>query len=195
MAGLRRILSWPTAKPYRSKDIHHPVDGRPALDDDGHVTWDEHDIENPENWSLARRAYITVCAVLLVVNATFASASPSGCLESISRSFDVSAEAAGLTITLFLLGYCAGPLVFAPLSEFYGRRAIFCLTFLAYTAANFLCAFAPNFGGLLAGRFLTGTFVSAPLSNSPGVLADLWGPADRANAMAGFGPSSAGSCS
>lgn len=186
MAGLSQILSWPTAKPYRSKDIHHPVDGRPALDDDGHVTWDEHDIENPQNWSLARRAYITVCAVLLVVNATFASASPSGCLESISRSFDVSAEAAGLTITLFLLGYCAGPLVFAPLSEFYGRRAIFCLTFLAYTAANFLCAFAPNFGGLLAGRFLTGTFVSAPLSNSPGVLADLWGPADRANAMAGF---------
>ncbi|ROW12726.1 hypothetical protein VMCG_00291 [Cytospora schulzeri] len=184
--GLIRILSRPTAKPYRSKNIHHSGDRRPTLNDEGQVTWDQDDIENPLNWSVARRAYITVCAVLLVVNATFASASPSGCLESISASFHVSSEAAGLTITLFLLGYCAGPLVFAPLSEFYGRRLIFYATFLAYIASNFLCAFAPNFGGLLAGRFLTGTFVSAPLSNAPGVMADLWGPGERANAMAGF---------
>ena len=188
MAGLNlaRLLSRPTAKPYRSGDIHHSEDWRPTLNEEGHVTWDEDDIENPHNWSLARRTYVTICAVLLVVNATFASSSPSGCLESISEFFHVSTEAAGLTITLFLLGYCAGPLVFAPLSEFYGRRFIFYGTFTAYVAFNFLCAFAPNFGSLLVGRFLAGTFVSAPLSNAPGVLADLWGPVERSNAMAGF---------
>ncbi|KUI54426.1 hypothetical protein VP1G_01706 [Cytospora mali] len=186
MVSLKRILSRPTAKPYRSRNIYHSSDRRPTLNNEGHLTWDEDDIENPQNWSIARRAYITICAVLLVVNATFASSSPSGCLESISEWFDVSTEAAGLTITLFLLGYCAGPLVFAPLSEFYGRRIIFYVTFLAYIACNFLCAFAPNFGSLLVGRFLTGTFVAAPLSNSPGVMADLWRPVERANAMAGF---------
>ncbi len=95
-------------------------------------------------------------------------------------------EVTGLTITLFLLGYCAGPLIFAPLSEFYGRRYIFYITFICYIAFSFLCAFAPNFGSLLVGRFLAGTFVSAPLTNAPGVLADLWGPAARGNAMAGF---------
>ncbi len=89
-------------------------------------------------------------------------------------------------MTLFLLGYCAGPLVFAPLSEFYGRRFIFSTTFLVYLAFTFLCAFAPNFASLLVGRFLAGTFVSAPLSNGPGVLADLWGPVERGNAMAAF---------
>ena len=98
----------------------------------------------------------------------------------------MSQEAAGLVITLFLLGYCAGPLVFAPLSEFYGRRYVFYVTFLSYFAFNFLCAFAPNFGGLLVGRFFTGTFASAALSNSPGVLADIWGPIERGNAMALF---------
>lgn len=91
-----------------------------------------------------------------------------------------------MTITLFLLGYCAGPLIFAPLSELYGRRWIFYITFSLYIVFNFLCAFAPNFGALLVGRFLTGTFVSAPLSNAPGVLADLWDPLERGNAMAGF---------
>lgn len=186
MAGISRILSRPTAKPYRTHHIRHSVEQPPTLDDDGHLAFDEGDIENPQNWSMARRAYITICVVLLVVNATFASSSPSGCLESISQWFGVSTEAAALTVTLFLLGYCAGPLVFAPLSEFYGRRIIFYITFLSYIAFNFLCAFAPNFASLLVGRFLTGTFVSAPLSNSPGVLADVWNPVERANAMAGF---------
>lgn len=98
----------------------------------------------------------------------------------------VSQEAAGLVITLFLLGYVAGPLLWGPLSEFYGRRYVFYVTFIAYFAFTFLCAFTPNFGGLLVGRFLTGTFASAALSNSPGVLADIWGPIERGNAMALF---------
>lgn len=184
MAAVTRILSYAGNKPYRSHNIHY----EPAihLNEDGFVDFTPDDIENPRNWSLTRRVSITVTAVLLVVNATFASSSPSGCFGSISEEFGVSTEVAGLTITLFLLGYCAGPLIFAPLSEFYGRRWIFYISFALYLIFNFLCAFAPNLAALLVGRFLTGTFVSAPLSNSPGVLADLWDPLQRSNAMAGF---------
>ncbi|KAI2622345.1 MFS general substrate transporter [Hypoxylon sp. NC1633] len=184
MVQLGRILSRATAKPYRTGDLE--LDERPYLNENGYVDFKPDDIENPHNWRAARRWYVTVCAVLLVVNATFASSAVSACLGSVSEEFGISEEAAGLTITIFLLGYCAGPLIFAPLSEFYGRRWIFYSTFLLYIAFNFLCAFAPNFGSLLVGRFLTGTFVSAPLSNGPGVLADLWGPVERGNAMAIF---------
>ena len=184
MDNLERILSRPVAKPYRSRNL---TDDLPFhLNKDGHLDFAPNDIENPKNWSPARRWYITVTAILLVVNATFASSSPSGCLESISEELHVGTEAAGLVITLFLLGYCAGPLIWAPLSEFFGRRWIFYGTFLAYFAFNFLCAFTPNFGGLLVGRFLTGTFASAALSNAPGLLADIWGPIERGNAMALF---------
>ena len=142
--------------------------------------------EDPKNWSWGRRVYITVVAILLVVNATFASSSPSGCLVGISEEFNISVEASGLVITLFLLGYCAGPLLWAPLSEFYGRRWIFYGTFICYFAFNFLCAFTSTFAGLLVGRFFTGTFASAALSNAPGVLVDIWDPIDRGNAMALF---------
>ncbi|KAI1262769.1 MFS general substrate transporter [Xylariaceae sp. FL1019] len=185
---IERLLSRPTAKPYRTGNLEpSSSSSEPYLNDEGYIDFKPgDDIENPHEWSSARRFYITVCCVMLVVNATFASSSPSGCIKGIAESFDVSTEAAGLTITLFLLGYVAGPLVFAPLSEFYGRRWIFYMTFLSYILFNFLCAFAPNFGSLLVGRFLTGTFVSAPLSNGPGVLADLWGPVERGNAMAVF---------
>ena len=105
---------------------------------------------------------------------------------SISKELHVSEEASGLVITLFLLGYVFGPLLWAPLSEFYGRRYVFYGTFVLYFAFTFLCAFTPNFAGLLVGRFLTGTFCSAALSNSPGLLADIWGPIERGNAMALF---------
>lgn len=120
------------------------------------------------------------------MNATFASSSPSGCLGSIARDFGISEEAAGLVITLFLLGYCAGPLIWAPLSEFYGRRYIFYITFFLYWVFNFLCAFTPNFAGLLVGRFICGTAASAALSNTPGVLADIWGPIERGLSIALF---------
>jgi len=106
--------------------------------------------------------------------------------QNISEHFHVSREVAGMTVTLFLLGYVAGPLVFAPLSELYGRRMIFWITFVLHLAFNFLCAFAPNFGSLLVGRFLTGTFVSSPMTNVPGVLADLWDSFSRGVTMAGF---------
>ncbi|KAJ3484866.1 hypothetical protein NLG97_g6955 [Lecanicillium saksenae] len=115
-----------------------------------------------------------------------ASSAPSAVGESLTKQFNVSTEVSALTVTLFLLGYCSGPLIFAPLSEFYGRRLIFIITFAGYVAFGFLVAWPPNFAGLLVGRFLTGVFASAPLSNAPGVLVDLWNPIHRATAFACF---------
>ena len=209
METLERVLSRPVAKPYRSRNVQ---DEGVYLNDEGLLDFNpDYDIESasmvpfppvaglrwsriadltvcadPKCWSTARRGYITSIAVLLVVNATFASSAPSGCLHSIGETFNVSREASGLVITLFLLGYCAGPLLWAPLSEFYGRRYIFHLTFFGYFVFNFACAFTPTFAGLLVARFLTGTFASAAISNSPGVLADIWDPVERGNAMALF---------
>lgn len=185
-ARVERIFSKPVAKPYRTRKFGNDA---PHVNEDGHLDFPEGDIENPKNWSNSRRWYITVVSVMLVVNATFASSSPSGALDGpngIAEQFHVSTEAAGLVITLFLLGYCFGPLFWAPLSEFFGRRWIFYISFSLYLIFNFLCAFAPNFASLLVGRFLTGTFASSPLSNAPGVLADIWGPIERGNAMALF---------
>ncbi|QPC77518.1 hypothetical protein HYE68_008270 [Fusarium pseudograminearum] len=184
MAPIHRIFSSANNKPYRTTKLED--ENPPYLNEDGYVDFAPNDIRNPQNWSTPRRWGVTLAAVMLVLNATFASSSPSGCFPSLAKHFHVSELVAGLTITLFLLGYCAGPLVFAPLSEVYGRRWIFYITFTLYIIFNFLCAWAPNFGALLVGRFLTGTFVSAPLSNAPGVLADIWSPLERGNAMAGF---------
>ncbi|OKL62422.1 hypothetical protein UA08_02593 [Talaromyces atroroseus] len=159
------------------------LDERLFFDKDGYLEFAPDDPENPKNYSFGRKCYITAVAISLVINATFCSSAPSGTFQGISDDLHVSAEAAGLVTTLFLLGYCAGPLFWAPLSEFYGRRWIFYISFTIYLAFSFLCAFTPNFTGLLFGRFLTGTAASAALTNAPGILADIWGPVERGNAM------------
>ena len=104
----------------------HPAQGKLTstenifLDENGYVAFSPEDPDNPKNWSRARKYWITGLAILLVMNATFSSSAPSAVLQGISQDLDVSFEAAGLVTTCFLLGYVAGPLLWAPLSEFYG---------------------------------------------------------------------------
>ncbi|KAK7954594.1 MFS transporter [Apiospora saccharicola] len=177
---LSRVL-----KPYHTHELHYE-ESLPTLDDQGHLAFSPGDVENPKNWSSARRWWISFASVVAVINATFASSAPSGILQGISAEFGVTRQIAGLTITLFLLGYCAGPMVFAPLSEYYGRRWLLYLCMILYVVFNFLCAFTQNFAGLLVGRFLTGTFASSTLSNAPAIMADIWDNKDRGKAMAFF---------
>jgi len=183
--GTRQYIRRNVFKKARSQDSI-PA---PFLNGDGFVDFGPHDPSNPRNWSTARKWYITLCTSFLAMFGNIASSIPSGCLTSISKELHVSEEAAGLSLTLYLLGYSAGPFLFAPISEFYGRRIIFRTTFPVYLAFSVLCAFAPNFGALLVGRFLAGTFVSAVLSNTPGVLADVWDHMERGNALAIFSSS------
>lgn len=126
------------------------------FDENGHLQFGPDDLENPTNYAFGRKCYITAVVILLVMNAIFSSSAPTGSFEGVSEDLRVSIEAAGLVTTLFLLGYCAGPLFWAPLSEFYGRRWIFHISFTIYLAFGFLCAFTPHFSGLLVGRFCPG---------------------------------------
>ncbi|KAM0391097.1 hypothetical protein ACHAQC_007277 [Fusarium culmorum] len=174
--------SYMTSKSDTSHDRHNGL----YINDRGYVDFFPEDKENPRNWSKKRRWCITCIAVFLAMNGNFASSIFSGSVDSVVEEFGVSTVAASLTTSMFLLGFCAGPFVFAPLSEFYGRRWIFYITFIAYMAFNFLCAFPPNFRSLLVGRFLAGVFISAPLSTTPGVLVDLWDPIERGNATGIF---------
>jgi DHA1 family multidrug resistance protein-like MFS transporter len=92
----------------------------PFLNADGRLDFAPGDSENPSNWSTKRKCYITAVAILLVVNATFASSAPTGAFQGITKDLDVSNEVTGLVTTLFLLGYCTGPLIWAPASERWG---------------------------------------------------------------------------
>jgi MFS family permease len=48
------------------------------------------------------------------------------------------------------------------------------------------CALSPNIGALIVFRFLGGCFAASPLTNSGGVIADMWDAERRGDAMAIF---------
>jgi multidrug resistance protein len=139
-----------------------------------------------QNWGVVYRWYLTGVAGLLVLNSTFASSSPSGIVEDMEVYFGFSQEVAILTISLFVAGYCVGPILWGPLSETYGRRPIFIITFIIYTGFQVGCALSKNTASILVFRFLGGTFAAAPLTNSGALLADIWDGDHRGQAMSIF---------
>lgn len=108
-----------------------------STDPDGHIVFSYGDLEDPKNWSLWRKCYITSVGLLLAFNSPFASSAPAATIQSLMKDLEIPRETASLVTTLFLCGYVAGPLLWAPLSEHYGRKWVFRGTWIGYFA--FLC--------------------------------------------------------
>ncbi|KAF5323409.1 hypothetical protein D9611_005791 [Ephemerocybe angulata] len=142
------------------------------------VQFDKNDPRNPQNWTRARKWYLTMASGILVLNATFASSSPSGIFTNLVEEFHMSEKVGILTLSLFVAGYCVGPMLWGPLSEQYGRRPIHGFQIGA--------ALAPNTASILVFRFLGGTFAAAPLTNTGALISDIWDAETRGKALAIF---------
>ncbi|KAI0319040.1 MFS transporter [Amylostereum chailletii] len=140
--------------------------------------------DDPQSLPLFRRwlAVLVISSVGLCVTA----ASSAGAMTetAIGREFGIAHEAAVLTLSLFVLGLAAGPLLAGPCSEIYGRNAVYRVSFVLFFAGNFGVAFAPNFGCHLAFRFITGCCGSAFLSVAGGSVSDLFPKAEVPTPMA-----------
>ena len=77
--------------------------------------------------------------------------------------FGFGREVATLTISLFVAGYCVGPLFWGPLSETYGRKPVLFVSFVIYTAFQVGCALSKNTASIIIFRFLGGCFAASPL--------------------------------
>ncbi|KJA29613.1 hypothetical protein HYPSUDRAFT_31558 [Hypholoma sublateritium FD-334 SS-4] len=150
------------------------------------VQFDKDDPADPHNWSKTRRWYLTIASAILTLNATFASSAPSGIISQLTQDFHMSEIVAILTLSLFVTGYCVGPILWAPLSERYGRRPIFIISFFLYVCTQVGSALARNTASVLVFRFLGGTFAACPLSNSGAVISDIWDAETRGKALALF---------
>lgn len=151
------------------------------------VHWEgDDDPENPQNLGFWYKVYLTIFGAVLVLNSTFTSSAPNGIAESQIAYFGYSQEVNTLTISLWVAGYCLGPLLWGPLSERLGRRPVFLVSVFTYTIWNIACALSKNTASILVFRFLGGTFGAAPLTNSGGIIADVWDAKRRGIAMSLF---------
>lgn len=102
------------------------------------------------------------------------------------EEFNVGYTVAVLGTSLFLVGFGVGPLIWAPLSEVYGRRVAVLTPMFVAICFSFGSATAKDFQTLILTRFFGAFFASAPVTNTGGVMGDLYPPDYRAIAIAGY---------
>ncbi|CAE6429223.1 hypothetical protein ACGC1H_000937 [Rhizoctonia solani] len=173
-----------------NSDAHTEVNSDPESDNKYNlVTWDDKDPENPRNFSRFRKWTITLLSSALCLSVALGSSIVTGDIPGPMEEFQVSEEVVNLTVTLFVVGFGIGPLVFAPMSEILGRYPVYCISMGLYFIFTLPSALAPNIGCLIASRALAGIASSAPMTNVGGTLADIWDVEDRGAAMAVFSSS------
>ncbi|OAL57101.1 putative MFS transporter [Pyrenochaeta sp. DS3sAY3a] len=144
------------------------------------------DTRNPRNFPLRQKWLITSMVTISVFAVTMTSSAYSGSSNEIQIEFSISSEVNALGVALFVLGFAIGPLLWAPLSELYGRQLLFKTTLGIFTACVAGSAGANSAAALLTVRFLAGTFGASPLTNAGGVIADLFSSSQRGLGLAIF---------
>jgi MFS family permease len=177
----------------------------PSTDPDV-VDWDgPDDPKNPMNWPPRKKNTIValislitfITSVLtqesapiddvgiLTVSRPLASSVFAPAINQVMAEFNSTDEQlASFIVSVYLLGFCFGPLVLAPLSEMYGRLWIYHICNVLFIVFNVACALAPNLAGLIVFRLLAGLFGCCPLTLGAGSIADIIPQERRGAAMA-----------
>lgn len=113
-----------------------PVEQTP--DDKTVISFDHDDPDDPHNWPERKKIFVIFLGIVMVLNSTIGSSIASGATQEISRYFHVSnQEQLVLPVSIYLVGYVLGPLVFGPLSEAYGRKWVMIGTFVRMSSIQF----------------------------------------------------------
>uniref|UniRef100_A0A060T8D4 ARAD1D02772p n=1 Tax=Blastobotrys adeninivorans TaxID=409370 RepID=A0A060T8D4_BLAAD len=138
---------------------------------------------HPHNWPMFKKLYtcMTLGFTTFVVcwgSAAYASAAP-----YVSAEFEVGSVVAILGVTLYILGFASGPVMWAPLSELYGRKIPIVLSCLGLTVFSFGAATAKDLQTLLLCRFFGGFLGASPLVVTAAAFADLFNNRTRGIAL------------
>ncbi|KAK5991895.1 MFS transporter fsa7 [Cladobotryum mycophilum] len=124
----------------------------------GRLDWDgPDDSENPLNWPTLNRnmQIIIVALILFIVNLASTMYAPGE--QQLQKEFGFHSTIVGtLTVSIFVLGYAIGPLVWAPLSELYGRLWVYAASSILFLAFLIGSAFATSTGQFIAFRIISG---------------------------------------
>ncbi|GAA5839929.1 hypothetical protein JCM9279_005211 [Rhodotorula babjevae] len=153
-----------------------PADAKPVLPP-GRLAPD--DPLSPINWSTKKKILVDFVLNIWVLSLTYSSTAYVASVPALMRRFHSSQTIGLLGVTLTVLGFAAGPLLFGPSSEIYGRRPVYLGCGLLYSAFAFGVAFANDMPSLLSFRFAVGLFGSAQINNVPASIGDFTVPANR----------------
>lgn len=99
-------------------------------------------------------------------------------------------------VSIYILGFCVGPLVLAPLSELYGRSPVMHASNVFFLIFTIACAVSSNIGMFVFFRLCQGIAGCPPLTLGGGTISDLMIPVKRGKALSiwSMGPLLVSSC-
>ncbi|OOO10409.1 major facilitator superfamily MFS_1 [Aspergillus oryzae] len=168
------------------KEANASVSHIPAEVSDSNVGWDsDDDPQNPMNWSNAWKRTI----IILVAFATFNDAAASSIFTPgvplvLEEFHETNPTISPFLISVHIIGFATGPLLFSPLSEIYGRYLIMQISNIAFFFSCILCAVSVDVPMLAIARILLGVAGSVPNALAGGFVADLIPLEKRASSLA-----------
>ncbi|PNS14676.1 hypothetical protein CAC42_1698 [Sphaceloma murrayae] len=134
------------------------------------------DQANPQNWSSGKKAWAAFVLFLytLVVYAT--SAIYVTAQDQVMKKFGLNYAQGSTILSLYVIGYGFGPLLFSPLSEvpLFGRNIPYVTTFALFVILSIPTALVDNYPGLLVLRFLAGFMGSPALATGGATIQDMY---------------------
>lgn len=110
---------------------------------------------------------------------SFASGVFSAVTDVTAAEFGVSSEVMILGVTLYVIGFACGPLVWGPCAEVYGRKLPLLIGFFGFAIFCIPVAVAQDLQTIFVCRFFSGAFGSAPLAIVSAMYVDFWDPVMR----------------
>lgn len=196
--GPSKLLTWPNPPRHLKilfdqgsvtqevRDYEYPGSG--TIEDPYLVDFIPNDLKNGMNYGIGFKWTIVMFCAFNTLACSLASTIFAGAFSQIQEYFHAGEEIAILSVSLFVLGFAVGPVVWGPLSELYGRQSITLLTLAAsvlFEGASIACQ-KNDVAALLVLRFLVGSFSSSAVSNSPAIVADIFPPAERGLAIMAY---------
>lgn len=129
--------------------------------------------DDPFRFSPARKWTITVLLALCTLSSTLCSSIFSATIVVTAREFDTSETVMLLGVSLFVLGYALGPLLWGPLSELLGRKIPIFVGYFLFAVLQIPIALSRSLAGVLICRLLAGCFGAAPIALVSAAYADF----------------------
>lgn len=125
------------------------------------VDWYEtDDPENPQNWTLSKKLVVATQIYLYTIAVYMGSAIYAPSEIGIEAAWGVSQQVAALGLSMYVLAYGIGPLIWSPISELplVGRNPPYMITYAIFVILLVPTALVDNMPGLAVLRFLLGFF-------------------------------------
>ena len=132
------------------------------------------DPDNPQNWHVSRKVYVSLVATAFAFAVAFGITSLTVGIQGVMAEFNVSMTVAILGLSLFLLGVAFAPITTPHLSERFGRSPVYFVSLPIFALFILGAGYSKSFGALAVCRFFAGFFGGPCLVLIEGTFADVW---------------------